>query len=571
MDTNQSLDDFIYDPDTIAFVVRASEFFTQLIKDIPEVRVTQTLFGIYIIGYINRNYVDRLIEALGSGVVSSTPLVLGLLGRDSLESAGIIQVQQQPFLDLRGSGILVGIVDTGIDYTNKAFRYEDGTSKIQFIYDQTIRGPHPEGFFIGVEYTKEQIDLALQSENPFEIIPSTDTVGHGTFLASIAAGREDLENPDIIGAAPDAELIVVKLRTARNYVREFFLIPPEQENAFESTALMVGVEYIFKKAQQLNRPVAICIGMGTNSGSHDGFSLFEEYLAEVSKISGVCLCIAAGNESQAKHHTQGLLLETEDMQPIEINVGEDAGSIYMNIYNGAADRISVGVRSPTGELVSRVPARSGTELESRLILERSTVMISYYFPLEGSGGQVTIVKILNATPGVWTVLVYGDIVLDGVFHSWLPLTGFVSPEVFFLTPTPYYTIVVPATAIGVFTCGAYDNNTNSLYERSSWGPTRLPLMSPDIVAPGVNVSGVYPTGIGTMTGTSVSAAITTGACALLLQWGVIEGNDPAMSTFQARAYTIRGADRDPNLTYPNTQWGYGRLNLIQSFNQMRGL
>ncbi|HAN20988.1 MAG: hypothetical protein A2Y15_03245 [Clostridiales bacterium GWF2_36_10] len=570
MDGNQSLDDFIYDPDTIQFVIRQNEYFERFLSEIPEVKITQTLSGRYLIGYINKNYVNILFDALGGGIISAFPLVLGLLGRESLEAAGIIQVQEQPFLDLRGSGVLVGIVDTGIDYTNKAFRYEDGTSKIQFLYDQTLRGPHPEGFYVGVEFTKEQIDLALQSENPYDIVPSRDTVGHGTFLASIAAGREDPENTDIIGAAPDAELIVVKLRNAKNYIRDFFLVPPEQENAFESTSLMIGVEYILKKAQQLNRPVAICIGLGTNLGSHDGFTLFEEYLSGVSNISGVCLCLAAGNEVQQRHHTHGLLTETGDEQIIEIDVGENAGNIFIDVLNGASDRISVGVRSPTGELVRRVPAKSGTVHEQRLVLERASVSISYYFPLEGSGGQITTIRIFNATPGVWTILVYGDIILDGIYNSWLPLTGFVSPNVGFLTPTPFHTIVVPATAIGVFACGAYNSVTNSLYERSSWGPTRLPLMTPDITAPGVEVSGVYPTGTGTMTGTSVAAAITAGACALLLQWGIIEENDPAMSTYQARAFIIRGASRDPGLTYPNTQWGYGRLNLIQSFNLLRG-
>ena len=191
--------------------------------------------------------------------------------------------------------------------------------------------------------------------------------------------------------------------------------------------------------------------------------------------------------------------------------------------------------------------------------------------MEGSGGQLTVVRLLNATPGIWTIIVTGDIILDGTYHAWLPLTGFVSPTVEFLTPTPYYTIVVPATAIGLIAVGAYNGANNSLYVRSSWGPTRLPFMSPDLVAPGVNVIGLYPSGYGPMDGTSVSAAITAGAAALLLQWGIVEGNDVAMSTYQIRAYMIRGCSRSDTITYPNAQWGYGRLNLISSFNLMREL
>ena len=567
--TRDELIDFLYDPDTVDFVVRESDFFREFIKDRPEIITTMTLAGRYTITYIDRLYINRLFDDLGASFKAAIPLVCGLLDRASLDAAGIIQVQQQPFLDLRGSGVIVGIVDTGIDYTQKAFQYEDGTSKILYIFDQSIRGTPPEGFLLGEEYTKEEIDIALKSENPFQIVPSTDTVGHGTFLASIAAGREDPENPDFIGAAPDSELIVVKLKTARPFTRENFLIPPEQENAFESSAIMVGVEYIVRKAQQLNRPVAICLGLGTNSGGHDGFTFFEEYLSLIATQSGVCLCSAAGNEVEARHHTQVVLEESGDVKIIEVSVGENAGSIYMNMYNDASDRISVAVRSPTGELVGRFPAKSATFYESKLVLERSTVIVSYFFPLEGSGAQVTNIRIIDATPGVWQIIVNGDIVLDGIVHTWLPITGFVSPNVEFINPMPNYTVVTPSTAIGVITCGAYNAITNSLYPRRSWGPTRLPMMSPDFVAPGVNVGGVYPTGYGTMDGTSVSAAIATGACALLLQWGVVEGNEPNMSTFQARAYIIRGCSREENLTYPNTQWGYGKLNLINTFNLMR--
>lgn len=566
MEFNESLYEFINNPDTVVFVGRQNEYFINFLKDRPEIVTTQILSGRYIFGYISRGKAQQLYDDLGTGVIGTRPLVLGLLDRTDLEAAGIIQVHEQPFLDLRGSGVIVGIVDTGIDYTNKAFIYEDGTSKIKFLYDQSIISTPPEGYFIGTEYTNEQINQALKVENPYDIVPSKDTVGHGTFLASVAAGREE---GDYVGAAPDSELIIVKLKKARNYARERFLIPPEQENAFESSSVMLGIEYILNRAQELNRPVAICLGVGTNMGGHDGLTLFEEYLNIVSNIRGVCLCTAAGNESEARHHTQGVIKKADQFVPMQIKVGENAGDIYMSIWNGAADKMSVAIRSPTGEMIGRVPAKTGTFYQSKLVLEKSKVSVEYYFPVEGNGSQITVVKIYNATPGVWTVMVYGDIILDGTFHSWLPITGFVSPNVEFLVPIPNYTIVTPSTAMGVITCGAYDSSNNILYPKSSWGPTRLPKMAPDFVAPGVDVGGIYPTGPGTMSGTSVSSAITTGACALMLQWGVIEGNDLSMSTFQARAYIIRGCTRNSGLTYPNAQWGYGKINLIQSFNSMR--
>ena len=564
---NNSLDiNFIDSPNTVDFIAQNSEYFIEYIKDKPYIVPTTVLTGGYLVAYVDRSYIDRILLDLGSSFSSSESYVCGLLGRQELEASGIIQVQQQPFLDLRGRGVLVGIVDTGIDYTLDIFKYEDGTSKIKGIFDQTIRGTVPFNLSIGIEYTQEQINEALQSEDPFSIVPSNDTVGHGTFLASVAAGRE---SGTFIGAAPDAELLVVKLKKARPYYLEKYLVPPEQENVYESAAIIVGVEYILKKAQQLGRPVVICLGLGTNLGGHNGFSLFEEYLSGISNITGVCICSAAGNESQSRHHTMGTLLNQDEVQNVELRVGDTQTNVYITLWNNAPERMSVAIRSPTGELIGRVPAKSGARYEAKLVLERAVVIVEYYFPTRGSGGQETVIKLINATPGIWTIQVFGDVILNGEYHLWLPVTGLVSPNVEFLSPNPNYTVVVPSTAIGPITCGGYNSRDNSLYTQTSWGPTRLPMMSPDFVAPAVNVSGYYPGGIGEMSGTSVATAISAGAAALMMQWGIVEKNDIAMSTYQIRAYLIRGATRNEGIIYPNTQWGYGQLNLIRSFNLIR--
>ena len=559
--------DFFYSPDTLDFIVKNNEYLEEYFKNSSKIKAYFPISNNrYFIGYIDRSDAEEVRTALGSSFLSARSLVMGLLDRESLESAGIIQVQEQPYLNLRGQGVVIGFVDTGIDYTLDVFKFEDGTSKIKSIYDQTARGTPPEGYFSGIEYTNEQINEALKADDPYSVVPQKDEVGHGTFLASVAAGREV---GDFIGAAPDAELIVVKLKEARPYYREMYLIPPEQKNAYESSAVMAGIDYIMKKAQQYNRPVVICIALGTNQGGHDGYTLFEEYLSEISNIGGTCICNAAGNESQAKHHFQGILDKSGDGQNIDIKVGENAGDIYLSIWNSVSDRISVAIQSPTGEKISRIGAKSGTIFRTKLILEKAIVIIEYYFPTGGSGGQSTVVKILNATPGIWSVYVFGEIVLEGTFHAWLPVTGFVSPDVEILTPNPYYTVTVPSTAIGPIITGAYNSQNNSLYSNTSWGPTRLPMMSPDLVAPGVNVGGFYPGGYGTMDGTSVAAAITAGASALMLQWGVVEKNDPLISTYQIRAYLIRGCERDENILYPNNQWGYGKLDLFNTFNQLR--
>lgn len=560
------LEDFITHPDTIPLITRDGSLISEYFSQKHHIRNGTVLAGDYRINYVNRSQIDKITVDAREIILSLIPIVMGLLDRQSLEDAGILQVQRHPYLDLRGQGVLIGFIDTGIDYTLNTFQYEDGTSKIKYIWDQTLKGSAPDGFHFGAEYSMEQINSALQSENPFEVVPHQDTVGHGTFLASLAAGHE---NGTYIGAAPDAEIIAVKLRKAGPFFYERYLIPERQENAYLSSDLMLGIQYIMNKADELRRPVAICIAIGSNTGGHDGFSILEEYLTRISNNTGVSFTCAAGNESQAGHHATGRISNSGEYQNIELLVGNAAEDIYLNLWNGASDRMSVSIKSPTGELIPKIPVRSGTSFSTNLVLERSRVTIEYFLPVRGSGDQNTIIKILYPTPGIWTITVHGEIILDGSYHLWLPITGFVDPDTVFITPSPYYTIVTPAAARGITTCGAYDSRNNSLYINSSWGPTRLPMTSPDLVAPGVNVGGIYPTGSGQMSGTSVSAAITTGACGLMLQWGIIDGNETTLTSSRIRAILIRGCIRTGSLEYPNPQWGYGRLNLYNSLNIIR--
>ncbi len=560
--------DTLYAPDIVDFIIRKDAYYDQIVLNHPGLITSHTIQGTYTICYAKIEDYQEMISYMGTDFINSVPTVMGLTVRPSLESAGIIQVQQQPHLNLDGTDVLIGFIDTGIDYTQDIFKKEDGTSKIQYIYDQSIPGTPPDGFPLGTEYTNEQINTALASENPFEVVAHRDEVGHGTFLASVAAAEPV---GDFIGAAPHADIIMVKLKKAYPHYLERFVVPKEQENAFEASFLMLGVEYIVKKATELHRPAVICIGLGSDYDSHDGYSPCEEYLYSVSSIPGFCVCVSAGNENQTKRHFYKKFSPDKEPVDIDIRAGEDAGDIFMVITNNISDRTSISLRSPTGELVGRVPAKAAFTMTTRLVLERSEVSISYHFPIEGSGDQVTIVKILDATPGIWTITVYGDIILNGTVQAWLPLVGFVSPSVEFLTSDPYYTITYPATGLGTIRCGATDSDSESLYAMSSWGPTRISPLAPDLAAPGYQIGGIYPTGYGYMSGTSIAAAITSGACALLLQWAIVNGHDYSFCTPAIKAYLVRGCERSNDMSYPNSHWGFGALNLLQTFYYMREL
>jgi len=553
-----------YIPEIIALVFERDAL-AKLGPDItPYIKMQKTLAGDYIIVYVDIRDVETIIQNPANFAMNVFPHVMALLGEADLAASGITQIHRQPFLNLRGSGVLLGFVDTGIDYTLEAFRYEDGSSKIRYIWDQTVSGNPPEGFHYGTQYDNDTINMALNSPNPLDIVPSVDTVGHGTFLASVAGSRESGE---YVGAAPDSEIIAVKLKRALRFDYIHALVPLSKENAYSAADIMMGVQYIAEKARELGRPVAICLGLGTNTGSHDGGSALEGFLSRISSTVGTSMCVAAGNEAQAAHHTNDKISTGESVD-IEIRVS-NSEDIFVSMWSYAGDRMSVSVKSPTGEKVSRVPARAGSRYSQKLVLERATVIVEYAFPVGRYGGQYTTISILSATIGVWTVTAHADSVIDGTFHMWLPITG-LNPGATFLTPKPNYTITLPATSTGVITCGAYSSYDNSLSPTSSWGPSRLPSILPDLVAPGRDVTGIYPGGVrGKMSGTSVSAAITAGASALLLQWAIVEGNDPSMDSNRIRANLLAGCERDPGVQYPNNQWGYGRLNLVNTFRSLR--
>lgn len=560
------LEDFVARTDTIALLSRDGFISSEDFRRRHGIRVGPRLTAGYYVNYVDRGRTEGILAEVGENALTMLPVVLGLLDQQSLEAAGIIQVQQQPYLNLTGRNTILGFIDTGIDYTQDIFRYEDGTSKIKYIWDQSIPGNAPDGYYLGTEYSEEQINQALQAENPYDIVPHRDTVGHGTFLASVAAGRR---SDNFIGAAPDAEIIAVKLQKAKPYFYEQFFVPDQQENVYTSSDLMQGIQYIKDKAARMGRPVSLCIALGTNLGGHDGFGMLEEYLTAVSNNTGVAVSCAAGNESQAGHHAEGKLSGVGDAQRVELLVNNEQEDILLHLWNGATDRMSVSFTSPTGEQVPSFPVRSGSSYTSRLILEQASITVQYFLPVRGSGDQMTSIRILNPTPGLWTLTINGEIVLDGTYHLWLPMTGFLDPGTVFLTPSPNTTIVTPATAVGVTACGAYDSRSNALYIDSSWGKTRRPTIAPHFVAPGVRVGGYFPTGYGQMSGTSASAAITAGACALLQQWGIVDGNEPALTSIRIRTLLLRGCERDPAMVYPNAQWGYGKLDVFDTLNIMR--
>lgn len=557
------LNKFITMPTTVSFYYWYTVAFQNFISNRKYIRLGKVLSNEIAILYTPEEYMDSIFSELGYDFLNIYPEIYGLTQKEALESAGIIRVQERPYLNLTGKGVCIAFIDTGIDYTNPIFRFEDGTTKIKFIWDQTIDSDSSENIVsYGTVYTQDKINDALKSDNPFEIVPHKDNVGHGTFLASVAAARN---YEDFIGAAPDADIIAIKLRNASDYYRKKFLVPKNQENAFEATDIMLGISFALEKSAQIKNPCVICLGLASNFGGHNGHNRLENYITSISNTVGVAVCTAVGNESNSRHHTNGQILQTGEKESIEIRVGNMAKSLSVYIWYADLDKISFSLKSPTGEIINRIPFFVGTKFEKRLIFEKSLVKILYH----QDGGRFALIQIEDIVPGIWEITLHGDIIISGKYNAWLPITGFISPDIEFVSPVPNYTIVIPSTALGSIAIGAYNDKDNSLYINSSWGPSINSKFSPDFVAPGVNIYGYYPFGPSTMTGTSASAAITAGASALFMQWAIVQNNAPATTGNRLRSVLIRGCTRENPKEYPNPQWGYGILNLINTFNSLR--
>ena len=556
-----------YSNDYIEVLAQYNAFTLEILQKYDFIKFCKKLIGEYAVLFIEINKINLLTEEEISKMSLELPFCLGLMNKSALLETGVLAIQNQPFLSLRGNGVLIGIVDTGINYTLEEFKYEDGSTKIVSIWDQSIEGTPPKDFCFGTEYKREDIDKALNSDNPFDIVKTKDDIGHGTKLASIISARENIEK-NFIGVAPDSELVIVKLAEAKESLRDYCFID-KNTPAYNSSNLILGIEYLYKKSLELKNPIAICIALGTNSGLHNGLSIVEQYINNIATKVGVIVSIANGNEADTQHHNLTKLEKTGDEKIIEFKIAEKENGIMLNIATYPSDKVAFELISPLGETTGKILPIDNLEQEIKLVLSNSTVNITQYNKMYQNSGQLSLIRITNPSFGNWKLKLYGEKILIGNVHSWLPIRNFIKDETYFLTPEPFYTVTTPSTAKNLLSVGGYNHITNSNSISSSRGPNRLNELKPIISAPSENVSCINTQGsLDIISGTSVACAIATGCSALLLEWGIVKENNFSINSISAIGYFAYGAKRDPNETYPNNISGFGRLNIMSTFENI---
>lgn len=495
---------------------------------------------------------------------------------------------REPFLT--GKDVLIGIIDSGIDYKNSEFIDSSG-SRIQYLWDQTLtpaavnarlsqtegevqsefagKAAEPAGFSIGVEFNKMRIDAALHSENPDALVPSFDTSGHGTEVAAIAAAGGNLQEGRFMGVAPESKLIVVKLGS------------PSPDSFPRTTELMRALTYTVRKAVELGRPVAINLSFGNTYGSHDGTSLVERFLDNIAEIGRTVICVGSGNEGAAGGHvsgklTGGQITGAQVKGRAELNVGNYQPSVSVQLWKEYVDRFQIALISPSGIRQEIDSLRTGMQT---YIMEQTKILLYIGEPSPYSVNQEIYFDFLPqqsyVNAGIWTFEITPVTTVSGNYDFYLPSNAVLNAATRFFTPTPDKTLTIPSTAAKVITVGAYDAAYESYADFSGRG---YPLQSiagervnqgsikPDIAAPGVAINTIGPNNTFVqVSGTSFATPFVTGSAALMMEWGIVRGNDSYLYGEKVKAYLRRGARpvRGESV-YPNERVGYGALCVVDS-------
>ncbi len=450
---------------------------------------------------------------------------------------------------LSGQGVYMAILDSGIDYTDPMFRYADGTTKIAWLWDQGKRADAekgekpPQGFFTGVEYSRKMLNANLQKNS--ERL-TTDVTGHGTNVAKIA-----------VQGAPESELIVVKLDTARG--------------TYPSTvSLLRAFTYVAKKAQAENMPVAINLSYGNTYGAHDGSSLLERFIDNITEVGRNVICIGAGNEGASAGHFAGKLSENE-IQRISFAMGTYERSFSLQLWKWYADRMDISILSPAGEQYLIRNQNAGGEAQ-QAVMEQTKLLIFSGRPQPYRKREEVYIDFIPVetylNTGIWTIEITPRRIANGELRLYMPSAVVRSENTRFLLPSPAQTLTIPSTAQKVITVGAYNAYVRSYAAFSGRGDAdsdRAENSKPDLAAPGVNIRIGEGEGGAVVSGTSYATPFVTAAAALLMEYGIVQGNDPFLYGEKVKAYLHAGARQLPGYDiWPNDQVGWGALCVSES-------
>ena len=499
--------------------------------------------------------------------------ILTLNAISPLEASGAPVFNNNPYLRLNGRGVLVGIIDTGIDYLNKEFQREDDTTRIVRIWDQTIQGDKDiYDLKYGTEYTEDQINQAISLQtsggDPYSIVPSKDDIGHGTRLAGIIGGRGI--NPDLKGAAPDCQFVIVKLSRATKVELDAAVIDKTDVPSYTPWSALLALRYIIAVARELKRPVVVFEPLGSNMGSHTGNGIVEQSINNYSSQSGTVVVVPTGNQGNTDTHTEGIIESAGDIKDIEIRVGEKQKNLPIEIWVNKPNRVKLSIVSPSGEVIDNLEAKNTNNERIKFLYEGTEMIVNFTSPELSTGDSLIFIRAYNLKAGIWKFRLTGQYIVDGKYYAWIPQRELIDSETKFLNSVGYTTLTLSSTSSGAISVAYYNQDDNSVISESGRGYTRYGMIKPDIAAGGFNAIVTNPGGgTAVISGSSVAGAVVAGCCALILQWAVVDKNYPDIYAAQIKTYIISGAKGRPGDVYPNKEWGYGMFDMQGVFDRIR--
>lgn len=525
----------------------------------------QQTFPNYRITFLLNNYAILLLPEEAIDTLADSPQVIyierprRLFFEDlpGIRSSCITAIQEAP-LSLTGKGVLLSIIDSGIDYMHPDFQNEDGSTRILALWDQTLTPDSsknflpPPGYTLGVLFTENQINAAIAAPTVQEraaFCPSFDSSGHGTHVTGIAAGNGRVQIANR-GVAYEASLLIIKLGA------------PGPMGFPSTTQLMQAVDFSVRYAIDHQLPLSINLSFGNTYGSHSGTSLLETYLDSVSDLGRICIVTGSGNEGNNGGHAGGRILSNTS-KSLEFVVGDYERNLSIQVWKNYWDEIRIQLLPPFSQAPIQIPDASGSW---RFAVGDTELLIYYGEPSPYSLYQELYIDFISSrtyiVSGVWTFLLTAQNITDGIYDLWMPAAAIRGNATQFLTPTPETTLTIPSTAAKTISVGAYDSNTNTYAPFSGRGFTwNTNQVKPDLVAPGVDIiSCAVGGGYETRSGTSMATPFVSGSCALLMQWGILQGNDSFLYGEKVKAYLIKGARKLPFVEkYPDPRVGWGAL------------
>lgn len=525
--------------------------------------------------FVKKGMLNTLLENVPEiiGVQQNFPYTLsGLEMNTNTANYNIVDKDNIP---LDGTGVIVGIISTGIDYLNPRFTTPTGESRIVAIWDQTLNvGPNPKTFPYGTVFNKLEINEAIRAnalgKSSYEIVNHKDEVGDGTAIAGIIGGRSLAEDDFFKTVAPKCEFAIVKLTEAVDVTLESLGIEKGTKNVYQSTNISSAIRYLSDLQVDLKKPMVVYFALGSNVGGRDGDTVLERYIDNLTQRSNFSVVTNTGDQGEGTTHTSGILGATGATKDILINIDKGQNSLNISIYTSILDTISLTITSPLGASISKISFPPIEQQNKYLTFKEDDLIVQYFGESRPTGTVIVNILIKNTVEGIWKVSLFGELIISGKYNAWLLQSELLRGNTRFLEPVSNTTLLTPSSSVNILVTSYYDQIKNIAPPESGKGFPTNGRIEPSLSTEGIDMLTVgLNNSLTVASGAAISGAILASAVALIYQWGIVQGNYLEFYPPRLKNLLIASTIKDDDKIYPNIEWGYGKLSLNKLYSILK--